>query len=80
LVLQENINCKFTRLDGYLVPHTTGESPMPTSATSALSKELDAAIRCHCLAAWGQKFCEHGRVLQPGVKYAPQLNLLLLFS
>ena len=44
-VVQEGIDCKFQRVDGYLVPHSTGESSTPTSSTGALSKELDAAIR-----------------------------------
>ncbi|GAB4819568.1 hypothetical protein N2152v2_006614 [Parachlorella kessleri] len=42
---EEKIDCKFERLDGYLVPHATGESPMPTSSTGAMKKELDASIR-----------------------------------
>lgn len=45
VVREEGIECKFQRLDGYLYPHLTGESSMPTSATSALKKELDAAVR-----------------------------------
>eukprot|EP00887_Chlorella_sp_A99_P007470 scaffold2.g7470.t1 len=43
---EEGIECKFRRVDGFLYPHATGESPMPTSATSALRKELEA---CHKL-------------------------------
>ncbi|KAL4423050.1 hypothetical protein ABPG77_002084 [Micractinium sp. CCAP 211/92] len=45
VVREEGIDCKFRRLDGYLYPHLTGESSMPTSSTSALKKELDAAVR-----------------------------------
>ena len=41
---QEGIDCKFRRMDGYLFPHALGESPTPTSAGSALDKELAA---CH---------------------------------
>ncbi|PRW44524.1 oxidoreductase [Chlorella sorokiniana] len=45
VVREEGIECKFKRVDGYLYPHLTGESPMPTSGMSALKKELEAAHR-----------------------------------
>ena len=44
VVKEEGIECDFEHLDGYLFPHATGESSQPTSS-SALRKELDAALR-----------------------------------
>lgn len=47
-----------THTHRYLYPHLTGESSMPTSATSALKKELDAAVRYaawHCRLQWGAR-------------------------
>jgi len=45
VVKEEGIECDFEHLDGYLFPHATGESSQPTSSSSALRKELDAALR-----------------------------------
>ncbi|PSC69844.1 oxidoreductase [Micractinium conductrix] len=42
---EEGIECQYHKLDGYLFPHVTGESPQPTSASSALNKEIEAAIK-----------------------------------
>jgi hypothetical protein len=49
---QEDIDCDFLRLDGFLFPHVTGESQRPTAARSALDKELDAAIKSVGWAHW----------------------------
>ncbi|EFN55349.1 hypothetical protein CHLNCDRAFT_134365 [Chlorella variabilis] len=37
VVREEGIECKFRRMDGYLYPHATGESPQPTSAMAGLT-------------------------------------------
>ncbi|KAL4858845.1 putative Rieske 2Fe-2S iron-sulfur protein YhfW [Chlorella vulgaris] len=45
VVKEEKIECEFMRVPAYLYPHATGESSMPTTAKSALKKELDASVK-----------------------------------